>query len=633
MNTSHPTPPPIEPILSLVNGELTSKMKWAYRALLIFAIVSVSLLGVLWATEPGPLPPRLHVAFGGLCLIGLGWITVLSWILVRRRCPSAIDRIATAWMATIGCSLSLFVSVPIAAFRGNAFALVAVALTGLLLLGVAIWMLKRAYRLKSFLEQKLESLRTASVSKVSRLIVICLSVASLGFSASRPTVAQEQYLTQDEIQIETRAGLTVTAESGELAVPMDRSVPDGKRIKIAYLRVRGKEGHDSPPTFILAGGPGASGIELVRGMFSDGGERIRKILPGDIIGIDQRGVGESTPNLETDVRYEFSLTEPGNLATYQAQVSKACRRVALELKEQGIDLASFSTTENADDINDVRAALGYKRMQLWGTSYGSHLAVAILRRHGQTVERAMICSPEGPDDTWKHSGHVQNCLNRIAANDLDFLKNMKQVLETLNANPVEADTLHPTTRSAIKIQISDFDIRLMTWHALGRVETTRRLPALYHAMSNNDFRFAASWLVRYRASAGIQSAMKQLMDARSGCSPSRLKQIEAESGNSILGDVINFPTSQLANDWGVKELPAEFRSRLRFERPVLIVCGDWDARTPLENSSELMKGLAKGHLVILNGGGHGFIPHPKLTSIIGSFFRGEQLPREQSVEL
>jgi pimeloyl-ACP methyl ester carboxylesterase len=125
--------------------------------------------------------------------------------------------------------------------------------------------------------------------------------------------------------------------------------------------------------------------------------------------------------------------------------------------------------------------------------------------------------------------------------------------------------------------------------------------------------------------------MKHAMDAASGGSRARLELIEAESGNCILGEVINYPGAIASSAWGVRPLSDDFRSRIQSNCPLLIMCGDRDARTPLENAHEVLAGFPNGRLVVVEGGGHGFKPSPSLMKIVGDFFRGEELPAEQHV--
>ncbi|MBB3061525.1 pimeloyl-ACP methyl ester carboxylesterase [Microbulbifer rhizosphaerae] len=70
-------------------------------------------------------------------------------------------------------------------------------------------------------------------------------------------------------------------------------------------------------------------------------------------------------------------------------------------RESGVDLAGYNTVENTRDLDALRRHLGAKKIVLWGTSYGSHLALAALKEMEDRVERVVISSAEGLDQTVK----------------------------------------------------------------------------------------------------------------------------------------------------------------------------------------------------------------------------------------
>lgn len=613
-------------VLEIIHGELSSSKRWTYRLILGLSLIFVLGLLSMWLTEPEPLPTRLNVAFGSLTLIGTGWIGVLTWILFQKTCPSAIDRIATSWMATFATTLSLLVSVSIAVLRNDYTAAVSLGVLGTALLSIALLCLVRAYSHRKRLKSRLAELSKSSHSVAkSLLLLLCLTILPTHF------VSANDDLKIDRTEIPTRNRHSIEAEAGTLSVPMSRANPDGKKIEIAFIRIKGTN-PDTPPTFFLAGGPGESGINLVKGMFFDGSTRIRKILDGDIIGIDQRGVGNSRPELFSDKKYQFAIEQPGNRERYLKKISQTCQKVAKQLQTDGIDLRAFNTSENANDIESLRSALAYDKINLWGTSYGSHLGLAILNQHPDSINKAMFCSPEGPNHTFKHPGHVTACLERLSE-DNHLLETMQRVLDKLEDQPVEFAIKAPKTGQEKKVGISAFDIELFTWNALGRIETTKRLDGLFQKMDREDFTFPAMWLVRYRESAGVGSVMKHLMDAASGCSIDRQTVIEDELKNCLVGQVINFPLDNLKNIWNIPELPDDFRVMKEAEIPVLIVVGELDAKTPIENAIELLEYLPNGRLIKIEGGGHGLVPHPEVLGMIGKFFGNAEIPAVQTITL
>jgi|GEM_PF-3459182 len=624
MNLNDSISPSTERALAIVRGELSSGRRWAYRLILLGASACVALILSLWTTEPGPLPLRLHIAFAALTCIGSGWICVLMWILTRRNCPTALDRLATAWMATIACSLSLAISVPIALLRGNMQAALYLGVIGFALLCVALFLLRAVYRFRAKLKTKLSGLESSPRTGIVPLVLLAL----LGWIGQ---ANGNDLMTLETVTIQPRTGAAIPAESGRLKVPVNRLNPDGPTIEIAFIRVRSVAKEPGLPTFILAGGPGDSGVQVVRGMFM-GGDQIRSVLTGDIIGVDQRGAGASKPDLAVTDRYGFSLEEPGDPVKYRSLMKKTCQEVALRLRRDGINLSAFNTIENADDIDALGKNLGYERVNLWGTSYGSQLALTVLRRHESSVERVMISSPVGPDHLWKRPSHIQNCIERISKDNPQLLKLMAQVIAQLNKRSVHVDVPHPLTGKSVSIGINAFDVQIFTWFALGRLETTQQLPRAFKAMSEGDFAVPARWLVRFRLAAGVGSAMNHVMDAASGSSHERQLQIAQEVDHCLLGDVANFFDGALKSvAWDVPQLGDEFRRPVRSNRPVLILCGEFDAKTPVDNAREILAGLPNGHLGVITNEGHGFRPRPDVVRVVASFFRGEELPREQRI--
>ena len=156
-----------EAIIDLVKGELSSRRRWLYRLFLVAAASMLAAMVSLWLTEPGPLPLRLHISFAAMCSIATGWVCVLGWVLLRKQCPTALDRIATCWMATFASGLSLCLSVAIAVLRNQIIASLWLGLIGGVLFATAVLMLRNAYRVRNQLRGKLEQLRGPTTKSVA----------------------------------------------------------------------------------------------------------------------------------------------------------------------------------------------------------------------------------------------------------------------------------------------------------------------------------------------------------------------------------------------------------------------------------------------------------------------------------
>ena len=177
-----------------------------------------------------------------------------------------------------------------------------------------------------------------------------------------------------------------------LSVPLDRSgaVPGNVSLLVQRVRARRAGGATRPPLFVLAGGPGQSAT------YAFGGEFIGDGYPAhrdrDAIIFDQRGTGKS--GLLRCRRLERSnLLRAGPAAG-------ACARSLGERR------AFYTSRDSADDIEAIREQLGAERIALYGTSYGTKLALGYAKRYPARVERLVLDSVvelEGPDPFYRDS--------------------------------------------------------------------------------------------------------------------------------------------------------------------------------------------------------------------------------------
>jgi pimeloyl-ACP methyl ester carboxylesterase len=436
---------------------------------------------------------------------------------------------------------------------------------------------------------------------------------------------QDRTLTADD-------GTAFVVTTAVVRVPEERSGAGAgaRTIDLAVVRVRRGPAPSRTAHVVLAGGPGDSGVNLVLGMARQGGAALADLIAGDYVGIDQRGTGQSTPNLASTVLYEVPLDEAGSPANWLPAMERASKAVATAFTARGIHLPAYNTRESADDVEDVRRALGYDRITLWGRSYGSHLALATLRRHPAAVERVVLISPEGPNHTWKLPSQVDEVLQRLEEKaDLPNLRTtMRQVIDQLARTPAVVDTAHPVTRQPVTVTIGAFDLQWITAQALADPRAIVTLPAAYREMAAGDFRRIAPLVVLRRARLGVESAMKHMMDLSSGATAGRRDRIEREARTSLLGNAINFPGMFLGDAWAAHDLGDDFRAPVTSSVPVLILVGDLDPRTPIENGREIVRTLASGRLVVVENASHQFdvFGSAPIRAVLGQFLSGAAIP-------
>jgi pimeloyl-ACP methyl ester carboxylesterase len=183
---------------------------------------------------------------------------------------------------------------------------------------------------------------------------------------------------------------------GYLTVPEDRARPDGRRIRVAVARASAASPDPRPdPIVYLAGGPGGTGLATAVQKVQEGWNRDR-----DVIFVDQRGTLHaepllSCPEIDAFLRQQVGLA-PTDPATRVQDVA-AVRACHDRLAGQGYDLAAYNTPENAADIADLRVALGIPAWNVYGVSYGTDLALQLLRDHPQGI-RSLVLDSLVPTD-------------------------------------------------------------------------------------------------------------------------------------------------------------------------------------------------------------------------------------------
>jgi pimeloyl-ACP methyl ester carboxylesterase len=451
------------------------------------------------------------------------------------------------------------------------------------------------------------------------VLATLLLLASVAAAAPQKDVREETLAALD--------GSIFKLTKMRLQVPESRTRPNGPMIELAVVRIRCSAVPKGSPHVLLAGGPGDSGVRAALELATQGGAALAEVFDGDLIGIDQRGTGGSVPNLSTAMRYELPLDQPASAESWLPLVERASRAVADEMRGRGVRLQAYNTEESADDIDAVREALGEAGWTLWGRSYGSHLALAIARRHPDRLKRMVLVSPEGPDHTWKLPSQTDAVLQRIAerAGAPEMVAQLREATARLARAPVRLEVPEPAAGRSTGLVLGALDLQWVIAQVIGDPRALATLPAAAREMSAGDYRRIGPLALRLRRQAGVGSAMKHMMDLASDASAERRTRIDSEAHGAVLGDAMNWPARNLHAAWDAKPLPESFRQPVTVTVPTLLLAGDLDARTPMENAREIAAALPAAHLVEVRNAAHQFdlFGNPPLRRLLARFLRGE----------
>lgn len=194
----------------------------------------------------------------------------------------------------------------------------------------------------------------------------------------------------------TGAGL----ECATLDVPLDYRDEDGRTIEIAISRLRSTDQQARRGVLLTnSGGPGGVGLDFPATLRAKG-------LPAsvldryDVIGMDPRGVGHSTP-VTCDLTPEQTTSNIPPYALDQADVAARATEVAAVAAQCGESataplLPHISTANTARDLDRVRAALGEEKVSYLGISYGTYLGSVYATLFPHRGDRFLLDSATGP---------------------------------------------------------------------------------------------------------------------------------------------------------------------------------------------------------------------------------------------
>ena len=429
------------------------------------------------------------------------------------------------------------------------------------------------------------------------------------------------------LRFKSRKGQETDAERGFFEVPEDRRDPGSRKIRLGYVRFASTSATPGPPIVYLAGGPGGEGTGAATGPRFPIFMALREVA--DVIAFDQRGTGlsRSIPARPASTRPPPVFTEDGLTSYFRAEFQSAWA----DWTKAGVAMTGYNTEQNADDIDDLRRHLGAEKIDLWGISYGSHLALSVLKRHGDRINRVALASLEGQDQTVKRPARIDALLRRVddllaadpaaraAVPDLPAL--MRRVHARLEAQP--ALTKVTLKGAPGEIRMGGFGVQMIAGGLIANPNTLSMLPGLYLALDAGRTDVLAPFLGDVADLLSV-TGMPEATDLASGISPARLALIQREAKTAVLGDSLNFPVPQLLGAVPGIDLGEGFRAPLRIDHPALLVAGTLDGRTPMSEQDEVAAQFQRKSRVIVENAGHNvFEAHPDVQGLLVRFFRGE----------
>jgi pimeloyl-ACP methyl ester carboxylesterase len=399
-------------------------------------------------------------------------------------------------------------------------------------------------------------------------------------------------------------------------VPVDRGAPESGSTEISLLVWPGageaRPGDAGPPLAVLQGGPGGPSTGMV--------EYFPR-RPYTQVFIDQRGTGFGSVVLDCP---EISAALPAILAADSAQAH------SIELAAYGACfdrlggdplLANTDTAAHAADVVEVMAALGFDRWSVYGTSYGTTIALEILRDPPASLAGAVLdgVSPPDVEMTPALAASAQRALDEIdgactadagcAAVVGSFKDTLHGLIAELNDEPliVSLQSHETSLGEAVEVLIDGDSLAALVFQFLYTADLTRPLPLILFGLAEGaaeSGEYLALLAVEY--SLLIYDSVQEATYFAASCADrvpfdSAPPQNMGAFAAAVVGDGI----AEVCDLLDVAASPPAAATAVSSDKPVLMLSGRYDPITPLELAAQAAQHLPNATMVVRDGAHHG----------------------------
>ena len=406
-----------------------------------------------------------------------------------------------------------------------------------------------------------------------------------------------------------KAPVEQNAQCGSFEVKENPQDPKSINIALNVLRIPAVNPvPEQDPLFIVAGGPGQSAVvvaESVHGIFNE----VRKNR--DIIFVDQRGTGKSNP---LDCAFESEetkqLSEPEQEELGRIAVKQCIEKIK--------DHAAYYTTNYAvADLDAVRAALGYEKINLWGGSYGTRVVLEYLRRYPAHTRASILdgVAPVAIALPWsmeadglaalhsinKQCSETPACISHYG----DIVQKAQTLSNQLLSKPQAIKITHPRTQEKVTVNLTAQDFSAVVRLALYNRDISSLLPQVISEAAAGEYQLFASLIYLAKAKSDMAS-ISYGMHYSIACNEDYplYKNKNAVESNVFLNSQMVQKYSEICAQWPVAELPKDYWEPIKSDLPVLILSGAIDPVTPPHWGEQVKAGLSNATHVIAPGGHH-----------------------------
>ncbi len=446
--------------------------------------------------------------------------------------------------------------------------------------------------------------------RVVALVVIGVLALGLGFVAlagesefSVPEGAVAGELVMEPCTYDTEEG-ALDADCGTLVVPENRTDPGSRLIALPVTRIRSTSSTPAEPIFILQGGPGHTNMVFTPASRLTEGH--------DVVLVGYRGVEGSSvldcPEVVSALKSSADLVEE---ETFERS-AEAFADCAQRLTDEGVDLDGYSLPQRVDDLEAVRVALGYERINLVSESVGTRTAMIYAWRYPEALHRsAMIAvnppghflwDPETTDDLLARYGELCAADPECSDRTDDLVADMRNTSADMpdrwwwlpiNEGNIKVGSLWGLFETNDDSAPLNAPATLDSWLAAADGDPS----GFWFLSFLADVAFPESFVWGEYAATGILDADAADAYYAAGGDPGSVLENQATD--------FSWSGGELTTAWPASPDYADFRDVQPSGVETLLVGGTLDFSTPTRFATdELLPSLSNGQQVVLDGFGH-----------------------------
>src|SRR5262245_16264353 len=380
----------------------------------------------------------------------------------------------------------------------------------------------------------------------------------------------------------------------------------GRKIPINVVVLRALNPNPAPdPLWVIQGGPGQAGTKLA-GFYATTFAEVRKSR--DIVLFDQRGTGKSN-GLKCDMGNSSDLLPIEKVKECKSRLEKSA------------DLSQYTTLNGMRDLDEIRAQLGYEKINFYGTSYGTAAALVYMQNYPDRV-RSAVLKAIAPMQTMRLSvttaSDSQRALDRVfqdcAAEETcnracpELKREFADLMERLRKEPAKIEITDPQSKKTTTVLLKEADLILTLRALLHAVDTQSQLPLMIHQAATGSFEPITQIAIQMHKAFQEEIAFGMFLTVY--CTEEipfvTEEMIRTETANTFHGDYWVRPIQDACKVWPKGVQPDWSKKPSTFRGPVLLISGGLDPVTPPRWGEEVAKWLPNSRHFVIPNGSHSF---------------------------